>query len=262
MLTTPLMGLLILACSGDPVRSTCDAACDLAVSCHEAERDIDAEAKRAECLAAAEASDDSCAKAADGKLDPATKKVVEECVAALDQQAAEGECDTFTRVYDVDGGEVPEPAVPPTACAPHLETIEAARDATAETGEELCQRFTDTFCARTEECVIGDFGGDIPQEIIDELGTPFELCVDKLSAQTQSCIDNDLYAAEESLTDVNTGRQGARSCLAGFASITCDQITGGDMPAECGASFTSTEDSLAFATALFEVAQDFQEAAE
>jgi len=260
MLMTPLMGLVLMACSGEPTRSTCDAACDLAVSCHEAERAIDTEAKRSECLAAAEAADDSCAKAADGKLDPATKTLVDECVAALDQQAAEGECDAYTATFDAT--EVPEPIVPPTACGTYLDTIEAAKDATAETGEELCQRFTDTFCSRTEECVLGDFGGDIPQAIIDELGTPFELCVDKLSAQTQSCIDNDLYAAEESATDVNTGRQGARSCLAGFADITCEQITGGDMPPECGASFSSTEDSLAFATALFEVAQEFEEASQ
>lgn len=260
MLTTPLMGLLMLACSGEPSRSTCDAACDLAVSCHEAERPIDAEAKRAECLAATEASDDSCAKAADGKLDPATKKLVDECVAALDDQAAAGECDTFTRTWSAT--EVPEPVVPPTACAPYVGTIETARKTTAETGEELCQRFTDTFCLRTEECVLGDFGGEIPQAVIDELGTPFDLCVEKLSAQTASCVANDLYAAEESVDDVNTGRQGARSCLGGFDELTCEQITSGALPEECAGAFTSTDDSVAFATALLEVAQDFEDAAQ
>jgi len=262
MLTTPLIGVLMLACSGEPTRSVCDAACDLAVECHSAERDIDAEATRSECLEATKATNDSCAKAEDGKLDPATKKVNTECVEALDQQAAEGECDAYTGTYEV--GEVPEPPTPPAACGTYTDTLEAAQEATEETGPELCQRYTETFCSRTEECVIEDvFGGNpIPQDVLDAVGfDPYELCVDKLGAQTEACEDG-LYDPSESATDPNTAREGARTCLAGFSELTCQQITSGTMPEECAGSFTSTEQSLDFALALLEVAQEFEDAAQ
>jgi hypothetical protein len=87
--------------------------------------------------------------------------------------------------------------------------------------------------------------------------------VDKLQNQTDSCIENSFYEPEESLSDTpNTARQGARRCLRELSQLSCAEINGGQLPEECAASFTSTEDSLAFATALFELAQDFQAAAE
>ena len=167
MLTTPLIGVLMLACSNEPTRSVCDAACDLAVSCHETERDIDAEARRSDCLAATKAESEDCQQAEDGKLDPATKKVMTECVEALDAQAADGECDSYTPIYEV--GEVPELVTPPAACGTYTGALEASQESTQETNDELCQRFTDTYCGRTEECVIGEYfpGGEIPQDVLD-----------------------------------------------------------------------------------------------
>jgi len=263
MLTTSLIGVLLLACGGEPTRSVCDASCDLAVSCHEAERDIDVEARRTACLEATQAENDSCAKAADGKLDPATKKVNDECVAALDAQADGGECDQFTPIYEVDV--VPELATPPAACGTYTGTIEAAQESTEETNEELCERFSNTYCGRTEECVIETVFGDsaIPQDVLDAVGlNPTELCLEKLEPLTASCKDG-LYEPADGATDVNTTREAARTCLSVLSDIACDGITGGsEMPEECAAALNSLEDQATFAGSIIEVATEFQDAAQ
>ena len=245
---------------GEPTRSYCEAVCDWAVSCQETERTVDAEAMSAECLAQSRAADPSCEKAESGKIDPATRKVLEGCVGAVDDAAAAGECDAFVgSVDEIKTGTAPGECVGMGADA--VATFEAARDATTETGAQLCQRFTDTFCKRTEECIIGDLGSDIPQAAIDALGgTPYELCVQRLDPVfTTECTGTDLYVQEASVDDVNAPRQAARECLSQFASIDCPAVLAGELPEFCAGSFTTTEQATAFGTALFELAGDFAE---
>lgn len=261
---TTLLGLLWVGCAGDPVRSSCEAACDWAVGCQEADHPVDAEALRADCLVATRAEDPSCEKAESGKIDPASKSLLETCVSEIDAKADAAECNVFT---GVDPADPPSQDDFPSGCVTQgddaVAVLEAAFTSTAETSEQLCTRYTESFCQASADCVLGDFGGQIPQAVIDELGTPFDLCVGKLQSQTDSCVSSELYAPEESLSDTpNTARQAARLCLSKLFDLTCEEINGGEFPEECAGSRTSAEDNLAFATALFEVAQEFQDAAQ
>lgn len=260
-------GILVLvtafACSGEPKRSYCEALCDWAVTCHETERTIDSAAMLDACLASTRASDASCEKAESGKMDPASAKLLEPCVKAIDTNADTLECNAF-----VGSIEQLKVATVPAACATQsadaVATFDDARDATVETGEQLCNRYTQTFCERSESCILGDFSGEIPQEAIDALGgTPLELCVQNMNQTfTNDCVANDLYAAEESLTDANLARQASRTCLSEFDDITCDQLFSGDLSNETGAcagSVSDPDDLLAIAQVLFELSKDFAE---
>lgn len=257
-----LVVLSMLACKGEPQRSYCEALCDWAVGCAAAERDIDAEAELSECLAATRASDPSCAKAEEGSMDPASKKLLEPCVNAIDDAAAAGECDPFTGT--------PEQVVTgtaPAACATQAEdavaTFEEAQSSTVETGAELCQRYADTICRRAEECILGDLGGEIPQAVTDELGTPFDRCVQALAPVfTNDCIESDLYAAEESVTDLNTARQAARDCLVEFDAVPCDGLMSGELPETCAASQTEPDKLLEIGQVVVDLGLAYAEAAQ
>jgi hypothetical protein len=249
----------LLSCKGsdEPAQSYCQALCDWAVSCSATERTFDEAAEQQECLDATHAVDDTCLAVEDGTAGPADTALLGPCVTAIQDASAAGECSAFVgRIDELKVG------VTPTECAAQgtdaQATYDAARDATTETGEELCQRFTETFCGRADECVLGDFSGQIPQEATDALGTPFELCVAKLDpAFTAECKGSDLYAQEEDLTAANPPRQAARDCLAGFSSITCEDIFAGSMPKTCAGAFTTADQALAVATALVEVSDEF-----
>jgi hypothetical protein len=258
-----LLVLSMLACKGEPKRSYCEALCDWAVGCAAADRDIDTEAELAECLEATSASDPSCAKAEEGKIDPASAKLLEPCVKAIDDAAAAGECDPFTGTPEqVLTGTVP--AACGTQAQDAVQTFEIAQSSSVETGAELCQRYADTICARAEECILGDFGGEIPQAVTDELGTPFDRCVQALAPIfTNDCIANDLYKAEESITDLNAARQAARDCLVGFEAAPCDALLDqGTMPESCAASQSSPEDLLAIGTVVVDLGLEYAEAAQ
>jgi hypothetical protein len=243
-----------------PQTSYCESLCDWAVGCAETERDIDAATMLANCEAATAAIDSSCAEAEAGTLDPATSAVLTECTDAIAESAAAGECDGFVGSYDD-----LSTFTPPAECAGQgtdaQSTAEAAQDSTAETNEELCERFTESFCVQLETCIVADlFGGTIPQEIIDTLGQPVDLCISELDTVTQTCVSDGLYEAEEDLTDVNTARQGARECLSGIEDLTCDELFAGEVPELCGASFTSTDTALEFFGALAAIATDYSDA--
>ncbi len=267
MSTTTTRALIVatfaaFACkgAGEPTTSYCEAMCDHVVSCAAAERTVDETALRDQCLTDTRAADPSCEEAESGELGAVGREALKGCVSALQDAEAAGECDGITgRIDDLKTGTAP------TECASTgtnvQEVYTAARDAVTETNEELCQRFTDTFCGRLDECVISDLG-TIPQAVTDALGTPFEVCVAKLDVQTQSCATNGLYSAEESLDDVNTSRQAARECLRDFAVITCDSLMAGDMQEspECAGSFASAEDTASFGLALLETATEFADA--
>ncbi len=254
-----ILGALV-SCKGEPARSYCEATCDWAVTCAGTERTVDGAALADACLADTRASDPGCAKQEEGKLDPVSRKAVEACTGEIDAAMAAGECEGFVGSYDQIAT-----ALPPEDCAAQgtdfVATYDAAVQATTETGEQLCQRFTDTFCQRTEECVLGDFANDIPQQAIDELGTPFELCVARLDPEfTSACKGDDFYAAEESRTsEPNAPRQFARECVRDFSSISCEALFAGDLSETCAGAFTTPQQAAAVATALYGVSQDFAE---
>lgn len=251
---------MLAGCGGEPTRSYCEAVCDWAVTCAGTERTVDADALRTECLAQTHASDPGCEKAESGSIDPVSAKALSGCVSAVDAAAAAGECEAFVGSID----EI-KTATPPSECltqgADAALTFEAGRTATYETGPDLCQRYTDTYCRRTDECLIGDvFDGSLPQAAQDALGDPYDLCVARLEPVfTTECTADDLYAPEQDVDQVNTARQGARECLAGFDAISCEDLLAGNLPEYCAASFSSTEQTTEFAAALVQIAQDYAE---
>ncbi|MCA9491315.1 MAG: hypothetical protein KC621_15395 [Myxococcales bacterium] len=255
-----MLGLTgLMSCQGEPERSYCESVCDWAVTCQGTEREVDADALSAQCLAETAASDASCAKAEAGTIDPASRKLLQTCTTAVDAASGGGQCEGFVGSID----EI-KAAAPPTECASQgadaIGTLDAAVYSTAETGEQLCQRFTDTFCHRTEECIIGDFAGDVPQEAIDALGgTPYELCLQRLDPQfTGQCKSDDFYAAEASrTTEPNAPRQFARECLRDFSTISCADLFAGDLSETCAGAFTTPDQALAVATAMYGLSEDF-----
>ncbi|MEZ4241702.1 MAG: hypothetical protein R3F59_37255 [Myxococcota bacterium] len=258
-----LVVMSLLACKGEPKRSYCEALCDWAVGCAEADRDIDADAELAACLDATRASDPSCAKAEEGTIDPASAKLLSPCVTAIDDKAAAGECEPFTgTAQQVLTGTVPAACV--TQAQDAVQTFEVAQSSTVESGAELCQRFADTICQRAEECILGDFGGEIPTAVTDQLGTPFDRCVEALAPVfTNDCISNDLYKAEQNVTDVNTARQAARDCLVDFAEVPCgDLLDQGSLPPQCAASQSSPDDLAAIGSAVVQIGLDYAEYAQ
>jgi hypothetical protein len=251
--------LAATSCSalGEPQRSYCEALCDWAVSCAGDERSVDAAAETAACIADAQAIDPQCAAASDGSLNPVEAEALTPCVDAIDAAASAGECDGFTG--SIDDLKV---ATTPAECAGQGEDAQTVfttvQESAAETNDELCTRFSETFCGLADECIVGDFGNEIPQEAIDAAGgTPFDLCVTAVNAVTTECIDNDLYGLEEDFSDVNTARQAARECMSGFDAVTCEQVFSGEVPQLCAAAFTTTDQAVAFATAMTEVAAAF-----
>lgn len=258
-----LVLLSALACKGDKEqRSYCQALCEWAVGCAAADRDIDQAAEFEECLANTSASDPSCAAADEGSLNPVEAQALEPCVNAIDEAATNGECSVFTGTpAEVLSGTAPTECA--TQGADAVATFEAAQSSTVETNEEMCNRYAETFCQRAEECIIGDLGGDIPQAVIDAVGgTPFELCVQAMAPVfTNDCIAENLYAPEEGVTDINTARQAARTCMVQFSEVPCSDLTNPDaLPEECAASQSSPEDLVNMAGVIFDLAQQYQDA--
>ena len=260
--------LSLLACdsikdavaTGEPQTSYCEALCDWAVSCADEERGVDVAALTASCLAEAEAADPDCAAAGAGELDPISSEALAACTEAIAESAGAGECAAFTGSID----EL-KAGTPPAACATQgadaQATFTEVQSATTESNEELCERFTESFCVQLDTCITADlFGGSIPSEVTDLLGDPVDLCVSELDAVTSTCIAEDLYSPEEDLSDLNTARQGARECLAELESLSCEQLFSGEVPELCGASFTDTETALSFFEALAGIAVQYQNA--
>jgi len=261
---TPLIlaTLATVSCGGgEPTRSYCEALCDWSVDCHAGERSLDADARHADCLAATHAVDDSCMAAENGEANPAAIAALEPCVSAVDAAASDGECSAFTGSID----ELKQ-GTTPTQCATQgtdaQATFDAARLATQETGDELCDRLSTTFCERTDTCILGDVGGQIPQSVTDAMGgTPFELCVQRLDPVfTSDCQTNSLYVAEQTLDDVNPPRQAARTCLGDFSTTACADLFAGQLSETCVAAFSDPQDLVDIALTLVSLADEVQAA--
>jgi hypothetical protein len=254
----PVLALLA-ACGivkGEPQPSVCESLCDWASDCAAAERGEDPATVRADCLAATEAADPSCADAGKG-LNAAASKLLTECTDAIDAEAAAGSCDPWTGRIDDQ-----KTATPPAACATQGEDItktwSAAQQAVAEPNDALCDRFSTTFCDAVAACVEERLGPDFAAAV-DAVGVaPADQCLSRIAFHTDSCVDDGLYAPEESLTDVNAARQTARECLLDFSTLTCDELLSGTMPPLCAGA---VEDPTAFAGAIGGVATEYAEAA-
>jgi hypothetical protein len=256
----PLVAIALLAgcdkLKGGAQTSYCEAVCDWAVSCTELEREIDREAEMAECLSATQAADSACADAENGDLNAADSTLLTECTDAIESSSAAGDCDAFTGNYAEQ-----EASTTPAECASQggtdsQATLDAAQGSTAETNEEMCERFSTTFCEKVDECLQAKLGEGYTTAV-EATGTdPVAMCEDKVAFQTTSCSSDGLYNESEG-ADVNTARETARECLGDLTTADCDALLSGNVPATCAGAFTDTDTSLAFGQAILETAQAY-----
>ncbi|MFT4626360.1 MAG: hypothetical protein ACI8PZ_005037 [Myxococcota bacterium] len=267
MMTVALVAMMFSGCKaldkatdaldGGPQTSYCTGVCDWALHCHEQDRDLDADAVYQDCLDATYAADSDCgvADSKDG-LPPEDSLAVSECTDAIDAKITANECGAFT------GDEVAQKSgtAPQPACAgvgvDGQATFDAGREATLEGGEEMCDRFSTTWCERVSSCLLGDF--ELPQEAIDAVGTPQDICEARMEGVfTNSCRSNGLYDPPASLTDVNTARIAATSCIASVADVSCDDMFSGSLPPVCGAAFSGPDQLADFGIGLLGSACEF-----
>ena len=251
----------LLACETTPQTSYCEALCDWATECATGERDID-ESLAGDCLTATEAVEANCETASTDGLTTGSG-LLTTCTDAIDANTAAGECSAFTGTID----ELTL-GTTPTACVSQgtdaQATFDAARDATTETNDQLCDRFTLTYCEAMDACLISELG-DIPDSVWEALGgSAVEVCQSSagISTFTTSCTADQLYIPEENYSDINTARQGARECLRGFDTVTCEELLSGNIPETCAAAFTSTDQAVDFATGLLGFADEIRDAVE
>ena len=129
-----------------------------------------------------------------------------------------------------------------------------------ESAGELCDRMAESFCRQVETCIVGDAGGEIPDEALNTLGTPYERCIsDMTSSFVADCQANGLYEPGESLIQPNTAREGALACLSDLESRECGDLFGGELDPICGAAFTDTDSALEFFGGLTELASSYAE---
>jgi hypothetical protein len=134
-----------------------------------------------------------------------------------------------------------------------LPVLNAAQAATAETSGELCQRIADSFCRQTEECILADYDGELPEDLTDSLGTPYDRCIAELSSSfTATCTQSELYAASENITP-NPTREAAFECLEGITAGTCDGFLSVDTDPVCALAFVDAKTAQAFFTQVFDI---------
>ena len=263
-----LSPVLLLSCSGGsnplqngPQTSYCEAVCDWAVTCAAGERSISEDAERSACLTAARAADPACADAESGDIDIATSEVLTGCTDAVQAEVDGGDCTPFDPAYE----QIPQ--IPPTECAaedPDGEILDDARDATAETNGELCDRFSTGVCDAAASCIETTLGSEVYDAVVQALGEDAsQMCqeTEAVSSHTDECTSSDLYVAQDNTTDYNTARAAARDCLEAVVTATCDDILAGNLPETCAGAFSTTDDLTSFGAALLDVATQYQEAA-
>jgi len=236
------MGLTACGGKGSADQSYCQSLCDWAVECAAADRDVDADALMATCMAATEGASGSCAEFDAGDMSKADELILADCNADIAAKA--GECSAFT------GTTVEREAGQPPATCNGLDGAQdafaAAQDSVVEGSAEMCVRVADTFCSKMSECIDVTPGFEADQ--VDSL--PYDACMAALDGQVSECITNDDYAAEPG----NLQRESAESCLASFGDVTCDEVLGGQMPPACAGAFVDPTD---YADTIFNIAQTY-----
>lgn len=234
-----------IACKGDKggASSYCEAACDLAVECAAAQREVDAATLKEECLTAAKAA----GQCNEGNI--ADEKVNQPCIDDLAERQDAGECDAFT-------GNVAEATadVGPASCLGldgFPDAWDAVQESTTESGAEMCERFTSDFCEKLTDCVSNTTGYD--PNTLDT--TPYDVCMSALEGRTNECIDGESF---DNGDGVNTQRETATECLSKMDSdVTCDDLFAGRIPGICAGAFVNADSAAAFATDLAGAAGQF-----
>ena len=257
--TTPYWFLIsLLGCTALPQTSYCEATCDWALACHSEMRELSDDVP-SNCLNATREASAQCENSEEAGLDPATAKLLTTCTNAVADLEEDLTCGAFT-------GSLEERTMgaPPQACVTQgedaLPVFEAARDTTQESADELCERMAESFCRQVETCIVGDADGEIPQDALDTLGTPYERCISDLTATfIDDCQANQTYQPGTSLIQPNTAREGAFVCLDDLESRECGELFGGEIDPICGAAFIDTAAALTFFTGLADLVTSYGE---
>ena len=182
------------AVTADPQKSTCRAYCEWAVSCHSAERDIDAEAVLATCLTQTQAKNSDCEVMEEDGINKLSSELYKSCTDEIDAKKEANDCSAFT-------GNVVEKinnSLAPTAClsvpTKDIDSFNVARLSTEESNDELCERVSVTLCEKSTSCFMTEYA--IPEEILNELNpTALEQCVTQFDESvTSACQEDELYS--------------------------------------------------------------------
>lgn len=247
------------ALTAEPQRSTCQAYCEWAVSCHGEARTIEAEVALDKCLTDTKAVNDQCEVMETEGINTLSADFYKSCTDAIDAKRMSNICDPFTG----DAVEI-NSSVPPSECAivaaEDIDVFNTARLATAESNDELCDRVSATLCQRSTSCLVDEF--NIPQSYLDELmPSAEEQCLTQFEENiTSACRNDDLYAisSEESgsgdmkadiepvaedvfpsvFFSVNLSREAARACLLAISELACGDFFSAELPPECAGAFS------------------------
>jgi hypothetical protein len=237
--------LAAAACNGDKGKQPtyCESICDLAVECAAAQREIDADAMMDECLAATKAAGEC------GEMNIAEEKAAKPCVDALAEAQEAGECDAFTG-----NSATATTDVGPASCLTQggfTGAWSAAQEATAESGAEMCERFTSTFCDKITECVNSTAGYD-PATFET---TPYDVCMTSFQGRIDECASEGTYEVSGS---VNVQRDLVNDCLSDVGNeLTCEDLFAGRLPGTCAGAFVDEEQAASYGTSLAELGAGF-----
>ena len=205
---------------GEPQTSYCEAVCDWAVDCSGEDGALDA------CLEDTRAEDSSCADAESGDLDPATSKLVEDCVATVETDS----CDGLTGSVDAQTTATPSAACVASEGTAAVATYNAARIATQSSGADFCADLGTSICAHVVDCLVGDFELDEATEVLQAA------CEETaISALISTCNGVDLDPSYG--TSPNVNRMMANSCAetVNGLSNSCDIFTLSAWSTDCAA---------------------------
>ncbi len=253
-----LVGVLFVSsCDFTPgtSASVCEAMCAWAIACHDEEREIDSADLRDRCLSTTYGVDRTCEDADLGALTFAGFEALTPCIAAVDERRRALECDPFTG-----SGRAIQSGTPPAQCIGAGRdagaVFEAAREVTAETSAELCDRFVAGLCSATATCIADRVGGTVPSELIGELGEPIEVCEEAVAGVfAEACREDERYTTA---FEPNPARDAARACLAGpLEAPECEALLAGELDARCAEAFASPAEGSAVGAALSDVAEAY-----
>ena len=211
--------------------SYCEAMCDWAADC--AGDALGKKEAKSRCLEAARAADSKCADAESGDLDPVSQAAVDKCVDAFDGKS----CD------DITGSETDvATATPPGACVTSegtaaVDAYNDGRAASQQTGDEICDDIGATICAHAIDCLIGDFGVEEAEDVLQEA------CENTVTAaMVANCKEVGLDVGYGDETNPN--RIAADDCSTELNGLddSCDIFTEDAWPATCGGSVISVDD--------------------
>ncbi len=244
-LVSLVSGLAACGGKGSADQSYCEALCDWAVECA-ADAGGDADALKAECLAATAKASSTCDEFDAGDMSKADELKLSECNDAIAESQAAGECTDFT-------GSLSETstATAPVPCQ-SLDGGQAAFDAAQESvalgSEEVCTNLADAFCEKMASCITGSADFDAAEDVA------YDACMSGLDGRVSECISDDMYSTDPENV---TLREGADSCTAQVSDASCDDILGGTIPSVCAAAFVDPTTAAAYAGDIYNVAQGF-----